>query len=96
MSKRKPPRFTSVSALAEAKRRWGKAARVDVRKSVRFSNKPDAACSGCYRKDCDLQRKTYLVGVRALGGLVFRLHGVGHSWEEAFASADKAGGGQCG
>lgn len=60
-------------AIAEAKTRWGSQAIVSIQTSMLVSS-PDPIENTC------------IVGV--LSGSDIHIHGMGHSWKEAFADAD--------
>lgn len=91
---------SQTDALAEARRRWGKAA--GVRKSKCWlldhmmwerrivfhgPQRPICSCSA-HGRPCPGDRPTYAVGFIALG-IMFSIEGEGSSWSAAFAAADK-------
>ncbi|TAL42731.1 MAG: hypothetical protein EPN91_07690 [Salinibacterium sp.] len=91
---------TKKIALAEAVRRWGKSAA--IKQSMCLRGDPAKAeagdrnhkfylkhCSGWmgHSKDCSGERPLFTVGVLKLGGMMFRVHGEGATWGEAFDRA---------
>jgi hypothetical protein len=69
----------NAKALTEARKRWGKTAAV----------KDSGRTCTCGAKHCAWLHARYSVGKIELG-MFFSVRGQGASWEEAFASADKA------
>lgn len=74
-----------AQAQKKAQQLWGDKAMIERRKKGAYKN---GACTACWTKNCTDRRQAYSVG-RTTMGLFFEVRGSGHSWDEAFADAEK-------
>lgn len=75
----------SERQLQKARKRYGEHAVVKKEKATEYD---DGRCRACLQRGCRRAWKMS-VGIRILGGLMFSVHGTGHTWKEAWEKADR-------